>query len=97
LQTRSRGNSKLNTKVKERDSRQNGFFELIFLPNKNFSPPAFEEHLFSVACQVTTVTAKRAFLDPRTVTMTISVFLHEDLSVVQEMTVRQIIKESIMV
>ena len=51
------------------------------------------ERLFSVTGQV--VTAKRASVDPHTVTFL--VFLHETLPVLREMTVRQIIKEMIVV
>ena len=50
-----------------------------------------EERLFSVAGQV--VTAKRTSLDLHTVTLL--VFLHEALPIVREITVRQIIKDTI--
>ena len=53
------------------------------------------ERLFSVAGQVASVTAKRASFDLYTVTLL--VFMHEALPVVREMTVRQIIKETIVV
>ena len=49
------------------------------------------ECLFSVSGQV--VTAKRATLDPHTVTLL--VFLHEALPVVRELNVRDIISETI--
>jgi hypothetical protein len=49
--------------------------------------------LFSVAGQV--VTAKRATLDPHTVTLV--VFLHEALPVVRELNVRDLITKTIVV